>query len=273
MTDPQISLSCYVKPLRDLIESIKDIVPNVTFIFSDEGVDMQSMDVNKVALVELFIPANSFTSYSNKDDENVTISVDLQSLSKTLKCVKADAVCRMTWRKGADELNMNFKSTNESFSFKLKLLNMQHQPLNIPVRDNDVSFTLPSDTYQNFTKDIAALASDVTINVTEETIGFDFRSDIGNGDWQVDFGENIKLHDFSEEVSQKFSIKYLQNFGRAVQNAGSTDMAMKGGEPIEIVCPLGKFNELIRQEIDVGDDVDDIYPYGFLKFYLAPKTE
>lgn len=271
MTEPQISLSCFVKPLRDLVESIKDIVPNVTFTFSDEGLDMQSMDVNKVALVELFIPAHSFSSYSNKDDENVVISVDLQSLSKTLKCVKADAVCRMSWKKGADELNMNFKSTSESFSFKLKLLNMEQQTINIPVRNNDVTFTLPSDTYQNFTKDISALAADVTIKVTEESIGFDFRSDIGNGDWNVEFGDNIKLHDFSEEVSQKFSIKYLQNFGRAVQNAGCTDMAMKDGEPIEIVCPLGKFSELIHQEVD--EDEEEIYPYGFLKFYLAPKIE
>lgn len=273
MTDPQISLSCYVKPLYNLVESIKDIVPNVTFIFSEEGLDLQSMDVNKVALVELFIPASSFTSYSNKDDESVTIAVDLKSLSKTLKCVKPDAVCRMTWRKGADELNMNFKSTNESFSFKLKLLNMEHQPLNIPVRDNDVSFTLPSDTYQNFTKDIAALAADVTINVSEETIGFDFKSDIGNGNWEVNFGDTIKLHDFSEEVSQKFSIQYLQNFGRAVQNAGCTDIAMKEGEPIEIVCPLGKFSACSNIREEEENDEEEIYPYGFLKFYLAPKIE
>ena len=279
----------FVKPFRDVVESIKDLVPTVVLSFAEDGMDMQSMDVNKVALVELFIPADSFVDYQYPDEEDfpqkdndevdtsrVNVALDLKSLSKILKCVKSESECECSYNLNSDSLNMVFKNANEQFAFELKLVDLSNNTITIPVRENNVTMTLPSDVYQSFTKDISTLATDVIMSVCEsdddddvQILKFNFQSDMGNGSWQVNFANGIELHSFTSSVNQRFSIHYLQNFGKAVQNAGRADVAMKADEPIEIVCPLPKFAECKI----MPEETDDLYPFGYLKFFLAPKIE
>jgi len=295
-----LSVCFYTKPFRDLIESIKDIVPTVVFSFAEDGLDMQSMDVNKVALVEFFIPSESFSSYLYPDDEDfedvnaddtesVSFALDLKSVSKILKCVKADSECEFIYELNGDVVSMEFSNASESFCFDLKLMDLDSSRLPIPERENNVSMTFPSDLYQSFTKDIATLATDIMINVGEfdkinndndnsdesaderAALKFEFNSDLGNGSWTVQFMNGIELHSFNEEVSQRFSIHYLQNFAKAVLNAGRADIALKSGEPIEIVCPLPKFSQC--SILPAEDNDEEIYPNGYIKFFLAPKVE
>ena len=300
-----LSVSFYTKPFRDLIESIKDIVPAVVFSFAEDGLDMQSMDVNKVALVEFFIPSESFSSYNypdeedfkqvNADDtESVSFGLDLKSVSKILKCVKADSECEFIYQLNGDIVSMEFSNASESFCFDLKLMDLDSSRLPIPERENNVSMTFPSDLYQSFTKDIATLSTDIVINVGEfnkvdddddedddesedesedndqVALKFEFNSDLGNGSWTVQFMNGIELHSFTEGVSQRFSIHYLQNFAKAVMNAGRADISLKSGEPIEIVCPLTKFSQC---SILPAEENEEIYPDGYIKFFLAPKVE
>jgi proliferating cell nuclear antigen len=294
-----LSVSFYTKPFRDLIESIKDVVPTVVFSFAEDGLDMQSMDVNKVALVEFFIPSDSFTRYDYPDEEDfdeinadeddresVSFALDLKSLSKILKCVKADSECEFIYELNGDIVSMEFSNNSESFCFDLKLMDMESSRLPIPERENNVSMTFPSDLYQSFTKDIATLATDIVINVGEfnasddnddesadgrAALKFEFNSDLGNGSWTVQFMNGIELHSFNEEVSQRFSMHYLQNFAKAVLNAGRADIALKSGEPIEIVCPLPKFSQC--SILPSEDNDEDVYPNGYIKFFLAPRVE
>lgn len=277
-----------VKKFRDLIDSIKDIVPNGVLSFVDDGMDMQNMDENKVRLVELFVPALSFKSYTfpdeesfpaNDDDEDfevrrVNIPVDFKSLFTILKVAKGTD-CELIYELDSDHLNMIFRSDNEQFAFELKLLGQSYGVLVVPERENNITMTLPSDVYQSFTKDISSLASDLTINVTTEqqnnVLKFQFNSDMGNGSWQLNFNNGIELHEFNEEISQNFSINYLKDFAKAVSNAGRADISMKIYEPIEIVCALSKLSNVPVMPEEVNND--EPYPFGYIKFFLAPKLE
>jgi hypothetical protein len=181
---------------------------------------------------------------------------------------------------------MEFTNDNETFCFELKLQDIQNNRLPIPDRANNVSMTLPNELYQSFTKDIATLSTDITIKVGEYNedvdeddnddenaavaLRFEFQSELGNGSWTVKFTNGIDLHSYTGEVSQRFSIHYMQNFGKAVLNSQRADIALKEGEPIEIVCPLPIFS---RCTILSNEDEEDIYPYGYIKFFLAPKIE
>jgi hypothetical protein len=141
----------------------------------------------------------------------------------------------------------------------------------IPERKNNVTMTLPSDAYQSCTKDIASLATELTMSVVDENppvLKFDFKSDLGNGSWQINFANGIELHEFNNDVSQVFAVHYLQDISKAVMNAGRADISMKEGEPIEIVCALPK---LVANPFMPEDD--DPYPFGYVKFFLASKVE
>ena len=106
----------YVKPFRDIFESLSNFFPQVVLIFGEDGLDMQSMDVAKVSLGELYIPPESFTSYEFGGDEEdgdfkIRIGLDLGSFVKILKCVSGDAECELIFDEGEeDALTLAFKS-------------------------------------------------------------------------------------------------------------------------------------------------------------------
>ena len=275
-----------VRKFRDLIESIKDIVPTGVLSFVEDGMDMQNMDVNKVRLVEIFVPAISFESYDFPNEEDfptededimrrVNIPVDFKAFSTILKVAKAESECECVFQLGSDHLDLIFRSANEEFSFQLKLFDEQFGQIGVPERENNVTMTIPSDVYHGFTKDISSLTSDLTISVCEDNgvnvLKFDFTSNMGNGSWKLNFANGIELHDFNEEISQKFAINYLKDFGKAVSNSGVVDVSMKTDEPIEIVCALPKLSLAAIMPDEVNNE--DLYPFGYIKFFLAPKVE
>ena len=276
-----------VRKFRDLIESIKDIVPSGVLSFVEDGMDMQNMDVNKVRLVEFFVPAISFQSYNFPSEEEfpgdeddivrrVNVPIDFKALSTILKVAKAEAECECIFGLESDHLDLIFRSANEQFSFQLKLMDEHYGQIGVPERENNVTMTIPSDVYHGFTKDISSLASDLTISVCQEeddtnVLKFEFTSNMGNGSWKLNFANGIELHEFNAEISQKFAINYLKDFGKAVSNSGVVDVSMKADEPIEIVCALHKLSlgALMPEEVNN----EDLYPFGYIKFFLAPKVE
>jgi proliferating cell nuclear antigen PCNA len=149
----------YVKPFRDIFESISSLFPQVVLIFGEDGLDMQCMDTCKVALGELYIPPESFTNYDFDGDEadntfRVKVGVDLGSFVKILKCVSGEAECELIYDEGDEDiLTLAFKSQNELFEYELKLLSIPDTDLTIPERDEDACVVLSAAVYQKFTKD------------------------------------------------------------------------------------------------------------------------
>lgn len=280
-----------VKKFRSLIESIKDIVPTGVLSFVEDGMDMQNMDVNKVRVIEIFVPAISFERYTfpneedfpNEDEDEglarrVNIPISFESLSTILKVAKGDAECECIYQLGSSILNMIFRSGNEQFAFELKLLDEKYGLIGVPERENNVTMTIPSDVYHGFTKDISNLASDLTISVIQSDedangciLMFEFKSDMGNGSWKLNFENGLQLHEFNGDVSQQFAINYLKDFGKAVSISGVADISMKVDEPIEIVCSLPKLSLASIMPDEVNNE--DLYPFGYIKFFLAPKVE
>ena len=70
-------------PLKQVIESVKDLVTDANFDCSAAGICMQAMDSSHVSLVALLLRADGFQPY--RCDRGLSMGMKLASLAKLLK--------------------------------------------------------------------------------------------------------------------------------------------------------------------------------------------
>ena len=76
--------------LKKLIEAVKDLVTEANFDCSASGIALQGMDSSHVSLVAMQLKSDGFEHY--RCDRDMSIGMNMASLSKILKCANNDDV-------------------------------------------------------------------------------------------------------------------------------------------------------------------------------------
>lgn len=76
---------------------------------------MQAMDNSHVALVAVKLLANGFAKY--RCDRPLPLGVNLNSLTKVLKCAKDDDICTLKASDEGDVLNLVYEAKSTLFLF------------------------------------------------------------------------------------------------------------------------------------------------------------
>ena len=92
--------------LKKLIEAVKDLVTEANFDCSATGIALQAMDSSHVSLVAMQLKADGFEHY--RCDRDMSIGMNMASLSKILKCANNDDVITI---KAEDVSNPPFACT------------------------------------------------------------------------------------------------------------------------------------------------------------------
>lgn len=95
---------------KKIVDSIKDVVPEINFDCSDSGISVQAMDSSHVALTALKIPVSGFGHY--RCDRSHNFGVSLTSLSKLLRSAGNDPIF-FKKEENKDILQLNFKCAGE----------------------------------------------------------------------------------------------------------------------------------------------------------------
>ena len=99
--------------LKKIFDSVKDLVTDVNFDCSASGLALQAMDQSHVALVVLLLRSQGFEHY--RCDRNMSIGMNMMSLSKVLRCAGNDDVVTLKAKDKADVLNLLFESPSRCF--------------------------------------------------------------------------------------------------------------------------------------------------------------
>jgi proliferating cell nuclear antigen len=95
--------------LKKLIEAIKDIVNDANWDCNDSGISLQAMDNSHVALVALLLRADGFDPY--RCDRNLSLGINVQSMSKILKCASANDAITLTADDEGETLSFLFEGS------------------------------------------------------------------------------------------------------------------------------------------------------------------
>ncbi|RZF40894.1 hypothetical protein LSTR_LSTR017095, partial [Laodelphax striatellus] len=118
--------------LKKVLEAIKELLNEATFDCSDSGIQLQAMDNSHVSLVSLNLRSDGFDKY--RCDRNLSMGINLASMSKIMKCAGNDDVLTMKAQDNADLVTFMFESQNQEkvMDYEMKLMNLDQEHLGIP---------------------------------------------------------------------------------------------------------------------------------------------
>ena len=243
---------------KRLIDAVKEVVTEVLFDCSEEGIEMQAMDSSHVALVFFHLDAKkAFSHYNCK--ERTSIGVNIIALQKVMKLCNNDDILTLRRNKGEDKINFLFEARKGSkiSQTSLSLLDIDEEKLGIPDAQYKTYIKMSSQELFKICKDFKELSDTVIISSDKMGVKFAFNGDISSGD--VTLVPDTSMDDDTqppisinviEPTSASFATKYLMHFSK-----GST------------LAPVA--------EISLSDElplmIEYKFPEGFLKYFMAPK--
>ncbi|ERM95128.1 hypothetical protein AMTRI_Chr07g30850 [Amborella trichopoda] len=245
--------------LKKVMEAIKDLVTDANFECSSTGFSLQAMDSSHVALVALLLRSEGFEHY--RCDRNLSMGMNLNNMSKMLKCAGNDDIITIKADDGGDIVTFMFESPSQDkiSDFEMKLMDISSEQLGIPESEYQSIVRMPAAEFQRICKDLSSIGDTVIISVTKEGVKFSTRGDIGSANivcrqnTSVDKPEEATVIEMKEPVSLTFALRYMNSFTKATPLSNSVSLSMSSDLPLVV-------------EYKIAD-------MGYLRFYLAPKIE
>ncbi|KAF7795315.1 hypothetical protein EIP86_006470 [Pleurotus ostreatoroseus] len=209
--------------LKRLLDAIKELVADANFECNEEGIELQAMDNSHVALVAVKLMADGFRRY--RCDRPMPLGVNLNSLTKVLKCAKDDDQVILRANDDADVLNLTYEArstclilsfgratalivarrvdTDRIAEYALKLMDIDSDQLGIPDTDYDARVTMPSAEFTRIVRDLSQLGESVRIEVSKEGVRFASEGEAANGSVLLKHTEPVSSAGSSSKKAKK----------------------------------------------------------------------
>lgn len=245
--------------LKKVLDAIKDLLNEATFDCNDSGIQLQAMDNSHVSLVSLTLRCDGFDKY--RCDRNLSMGMNLGSMSKILKCANNDDTVTMKAQDNADSVTFVFESQNQEkvSDYEMKLMNLDQEHLGIPETEYACVIRMPSMEFARICRDLSQFGESVMISCTKEGVRFSASGDVGAANIKlaqtssVDKEEESVVVEMQEPVMLTFACRYLTSFTKATPLSNQVQLSMSPDVPLVV-------------EYRIPD-------LGHIRYYLAPKIE
>ena len=96
--------------LKKILESIKDLISDANFDCNSSGIALQAMDSSHVSLVSFLLRSDGFDPY--RCDRNLSLGINMASLSKILKCAGNDDIITIKAEDAGDTVSFIFENAS-----------------------------------------------------------------------------------------------------------------------------------------------------------------
>ncbi|KAI0030867.1 proliferating cell nuclear antigen, N-terminal domain-containing protein [Vararia minispora EC-137] len=222
--------------LKRLLDSIKELVQDAEFKCDEGGIELQAMDNSHVALVSVKLNADGFRRY--RCDRPMPIGVNLNSLTKVLKCAKDDDICTLKATDDSDVLSLTYEARNADriAEYDMKLMDIDADTLGIPDTEYEARVTMASSEFARIVKDLSNLGESVRIEVSKEGIRFAADGESANG---------------------SILLKQTDSARKRYENYNAEDEAVKEEDDDEEESENKKKKRKIKKEADEEDEEDE----------------
>ena len=233
--------------IRILIESLKEILTDANFIISDKGVKLTAMDSTHSVLVHMKLLQDKFEYFFCSKTMNVGLNMtNLYKLIKTMS--NNDTLTLFMEKNNENELGIKImnEEKNSQTTYKLNLLDIQEEDINIPPAKFETELTLPSNDFQKIIRDMINIGENIIIT----SIGNQLKL-VCDGEFahqETVLGETNNGLKFStlqspeKPIQGAFSLKYLLLFTKCTNLCNQIQFYIKNDYPLIIkyaVASLG----------------------------------
>jgi len=236
--------------IKGIFEVLKDIINDVNVIFDSSGMKILTLDTARVTLVHMTLAAENFEEYSCP--QPITAGLNMGNTFKLLKSVSTADTLEMSI-KGTEHLEFHIENVakKSKTSFKLKLLDINEDILEVPDISMDIITTMPSIDFQRIARDMGNLARDMEIVREGQMLTFSCCGDFADQQTVLEFPETVP-----NRTGSSYNLKYINMFTKATSLCSSVQLLQDSSDQdMPIVFKYGIAN--------LGD----------VRFYLAPKIE
>jgi proliferating cell nuclear antigen len=247
--------------LKKVIDAVKDLVADVNFLCTSDGIQMQAMDSAHVCLICFTLLAEGFTEYECSED--FTLGLNMSTLSKILRCAENSDMLTLSAKPDGDTIDITFESPNglRQSTFELRRMDIDAEQIEIPETEYQCSLKMPCNQFQKLIRDLSTISESTKIHMKSSVISFSVTTETsGNAKMTVHEDRTCKREEEQtlietdepdREVTQMFALRYLSYFAKTTGIADQVGMYMRDGMPLYITYDMG----------DVGS----------IGYYLAPK--
>ena len=251
----QVQIDC-ADDLKRMFDAIKEIVKEVNLCIDENGICCSAMDSSHVAFVKMTITSMACRSFQASG--NHVIGLKTPTLCKFLSsCDMRDSVQLIYDTGNQDVLGLKFTSNDMKrySNFKMKLMQIDSEELQIPDIDFGVTITMPFVSLNKIIKDLSLVGDVVEIAVNEEGVTFAIpkSSDLGEGGTTLVDSDTVTIQRNQGILKMAFSLKYFQLFTKTQLTQGDVIIGLADNIPLML-------------QMQVGNT-------GTMSFYMAPKID
>jgi proliferating cell nuclear antigen len=243
-------VSIQATAFKAVFEVLKDILNDVNIYFKPNGVRIITLDTACSALVDVFLSAENFEEYSCPQE--VIAGVNISNTFKLLKTItNNDTITMSIDNKEFIDILIHNDSKKSVTRFKLKLLDINEEQIELPEVEMSVVTTMQSTDFQRICRDMNNIATNVTIIRSDKLFTIKCEGDFANQDTTIECSDNTCN---TNTVSGIYSLKYLNIFTKATGMCSNVQILQE---------QENRFLVLKYNVANLGD----------LKFYLATKVD
>ena len=244
-----------IAPFRTLMTALKDILLESNITFQKDGMRIVNMDKSHTILVHLHLLSENFEFYECKKDK-IIIGVNMFHLFKLINTIDTDETLSIyieneDYNDGIVEnlvLKFENKQKEQCKIQKLKLIEPEHEELNIP----DVMFSsiinLPSNDFQKIIRDLNSISDKLEIKSIKNQLIFKCRGAFASAEIIRSESDGMGFVQKHNKVIQgEFSLKNLNYFIKCTNLCNQIEIYMENDMPLII-----KYNVASLGEIKLG---------------------
>ena len=213
---------------RILVEALKDILQDVNIEFDNTGIKVVAMDVSHTVLVHLKLESKNFEHYYCK--KKLIIGVNMTNLFKLIKSMSNnDTLTLFVSDVDSNRLGIKIENCekNSVTNFKLNLLDLNEEGIQIPPATFDSVITMPSSDFQKICRDMSGLSDALEIKSVDNLLIMSCKGEFCTQETRLGQTNNgmtfVKNNNPNDIVQGYFSLKHLVLFTKCTNLCNSIE--------------------------------------------------
>ena len=244
-----------IAPVRILMTALKDILVDTNILFTKEGIKIVNMDRTHTILVHLFLKAENFEFYECKLDK-IIIGVNMLHLFKLISSIDNDDTLTIYIESDdyldgvVTELGLKFENGDikQSKIQKLRLIEPEHEELDIPEVIFSSVINMPSSDFQKIIRDLANISEKLEIKSVGDELIFkcvgqyakaEIRRTETTGSMQFVQKQNV-----NEIIQGEFSLKNLVYFIKCTNLCNTIEIYLENNRPLIVKYNVASLGEI-----------------------------
>lgn len=221
--------------LKTLLDTLKDLLEDVTFEFDHDGIRLVATDNTCIAMVHMRLEASKFDEY--RCPKPTTLGINVPRLHKLVRSVgNSDTVTLFMEGEDASSLGIlveNFERRTCT-NFTIGLMDIDTPPIEVPPVSFESSLMLPSSDLQRYIRDMTAISDRVEITNTDGRLTLACTGDFCSQTTVLEESTSFQseMNGETSIIQGIFSLKYLALFCKCSSLCSTVTMNLKNNYPV-----------------------------------------